>query len=85
MFDNIDNVGQKIKGVASATCFLGVLVSILGGGAISVEVNSIVGLITIVVGVVLSWAGSLMVYGFGELVENSKIIADGFSSTKPLT
>ncbi len=81
-----DYVGGKIKGFAVVVCWIGIICSCIvgimfiingvnanknyyGGGsgaALIVE-----GLVIIIVGSVSSWLGSLMTYGFGELVENS--------------
>ena len=37
------------------------------------EVGVLSGLLTIVLGALLSWVGSFVLYGFGEIVENSDI------------
>lgn len=81
-----DDVGNKIKGVASVLCWIGIICSILlglilisGGASLNSGYYSngagtaliIEGLIVMVVGCLFSWIGSLMVYGFGELIDNS--------------
>lgn len=43
------------------------------GGAI------IVGILIIVIGSILSWVSSFVLYGFGELVDNSRKVADRVS------
>lgn len=48
--------------------------------AISSAGGSIVaGILVIVLGSILSWVGSFVLYGFGELVDNSKKVADRVS------
>ncbi|MBR6806863.1 MAG: SHOCT domain-containing protein [Clostridia bacterium] len=81
-----NNIGGKIKGLAVFLAWVGIILSILSGiGILSTTskvgyysdsdlisgAGSLVGLITIVVGCLLSWVGSLVLYGFGQLVENS--------------
>ena len=81
-----NNIGGKIKGLAVFLAWVGNILSILSGiGILSTTskvgyysdsdlisgAGSLVGLITIVVGCLLSWVGSLVLYGFGQLVENS--------------
>ena len=41
-----------------------------------------VGLAVIAIGSLLSWVGSLTLYGFGELVENSTICAEALKIQK---
>ena len=78
-----DDIGKKIKGLATVIYVLGVIASVLGGGSIAFATREysrfgysftaggvITGLITMALGAVLSWAGSLSLYGFGELIDN---------------
>ena len=82
-----DDVGNKIKNVASVICWLGIISSCLIGIILisnGVELNNsyytkgsgtaliVSGIILMVAGSIVSWIGSIMVYGFGELVANSK-------------
>ena len=81
-----DNIGGKIKGLAKFVCWVGIIISVIAGIVLMVqgsEVNSYYysggagtgliagGLMTMILGSLLSWLGSLTLYGFGELVENS--------------
>ena len=66
------NVGGKIKAVAQVFTWIGIIGSIIGGLSM-MNANFIIGILTAVVGALLSWVGSLALYGFGELVENSDI------------
>lgn len=79
-----DNVGDKIKGVAKVFCWLGIIVSVLVGIVLMMvgvntrngEMTFIVGIVITVVGSLLSWIGSLITYGIGELVQNSCILTE---------
>lgn len=73
-----DNVGSKIKGLASFFCWGGIIASVVGGiwliGLLDEDLFW-VGIIVLILGSVLSWISSFVLYGFGELVTNSAIIA----------
>lgn len=72
-----DNVGSKIKALASFFCWGGIIASIIGGIIlIGLDEDLIfAGFAVIVIGSLLSWISSFVLYGFGELVANSAIIA----------
>lgn len=72
-----DNVGSKIKALASFFCWGGIIASIIGGIIlIGLDEDLIfAGIVVIVIGSLLSWISSFVLYGFGELVANSAIIA----------
>lgn len=72
-----DNVGSKIKALASFFCWGGIIASIIGGIIlIGLDEDLIfAGIAVIVIGSLLSWVSSFVLYGFGELVVNSAIIA----------
>ena len=74
------NIGGKIKGLAVFLCWAGIIVSILVGFIQLAKGSSlgkyggtmvVSGLLTAVIGSLLSWIGSFLLYGFGQLVENS--------------
>ena len=69
------NIGGKIKGLAVAICVLGIIASVISGiYLISLHESFILsGIITIVVGVLVSWLSVFTLYGFGELIENSQL------------
>lgn len=74
------NIGGKIKTLAVIFCVLGVLFSVISGiFTIVVDASTISvvkGILVILVGAVLSWIGSFVLYGFGQMVENSdKLVA----------
>ncbi|MBQ9867741.1 MAG: hypothetical protein IJM34_12055 [Lachnospiraceae bacterium] len=92
-----DEVGSKIKTVAKISCWIGIVSAIFIGFLVMSFINdfidgigrdenslgTIVGLVIIVVGSFVSWLLSLCVYGFGELVDNSSIIAKNSGGRSP--
>lgn len=74
-----DNIGAKIKMLAKVLCWIGIVASVISGIAIMAGTGSngvLPGLLTIVLGTLFSWIGSFVLYGFGEMVENSDIRTD---------
>lgn len=75
-----NNIGGKIKKLAAVLMVIGVLISLVSGIAM-MSMNdmmygrgTITGLLTIALGAVGSWAGSFVLYGFGELIERVQSI-----------
>jgi hypothetical protein len=81
------NIFGKIKALAKVIAWIGIIASVISGivmiassGTIGSYYGSgsgisvIAGLLTIVLGSVCSWAGSLVLYGFGELGENTAAV-----------
>ena len=68
-----DNIGGKIKALAQVVTWIGIIASIISGIAIiSIDDEMIfVGLMVMIFGALSSWASSFVLYGFGQLVENS--------------
>jgi hypothetical protein len=80
-----DNIGGKIKGLAKLVCWLG----IIGSGICGIVFEGATrsnggGLVIAIVGAVISWIGSFFIYGFGQLVENSDIIAEKIENLENL-
>lgn len=81
MFDNMfRNIGTKIKRITKSSCLFGMGLSIVGGliiavlGIVAGEGSLIItGLVIGVVGPAVSWLSSLVLYAYGEMVENSCI------------
>ena len=65
------NIGGKIKVTAKVFCWIGIIVSVVGG--LGMIVAGGVG--TALLGSLLSWVGSFVMVGFGELIENTAEIA----------
>ncbi len=77
-----ENVGKKIKTLATVVCVLGIIISILSGisdvffgGFFAGTEDVIVGILRMAGGSFASWIGSFFIYGLGELIENSAKIA----------
>ena len=71
-----DNVGTQIKSVARSVTWLGIIASVIGF-MVFIGNEDTIGLAfaVLIVGCIGSWLSSLTLYGFGQLVENSDIIA----------
>ena len=67
------NIGRKIKAVAKLSCWLLIAIFILLGITFIATDAVLIGIITIIAGFLVAWTGSFVLYGFGELVENSCI------------
>lgn len=70
------NIGTKIKTTAKVFAWVGIILSVLAGVALTMSAGFIGGILVAIVGSLLSWVGSLALYGFGELVENSDILTN---------
>ena len=69
------NIGGKIKGVAQFVTWLGIMASVVIFLILKND-NVLLGFVLLIVGCVGSWLSSLCLYGFGQLIENSDIIAE---------
>ena len=67
------NIGGKIKKIADWVLILGIISSIIWGIAIMVTDEELIleGFITMIVGSISAWLSSVLLYGFGQLIENS--------------
>ena len=70
------NIGGKIKTTAAVCCWIVIIASVISGIAMMANDMVAEGLIVIVVGALSGWISSFGLYGFGELIENSSIIAN---------
>lgn len=76
-----NNIGKKIKILAKVLAWIGIAASVISGlGMIIVSSRAggamaLIGILTMVLGSLLSWVSSFVLYGFGEIVENSALIA----------
>ena len=64
------NIGGKIKDLAEILCWIGVILSVIIALP-SLKLNILRGIITIVIGFLVSWLGTFLLYGFGELIEKT--------------
>lgn len=78
-----DNIGGKIQVLAKIICWIGIIACIIVGIIIIVNATQyrytrtdevFIGIVVIIGGSIFSWIGSFVLYGFGELVENSSLI-----------
>ena len=73
-----DNIGGKIKGWAKWIFAIEAIAAVIAGIVIMVENEGaiLVGLLVIIFGPIVAWVSSWLLYGFGQLIENSDIIAE---------
>ena len=64
------NVGHKIKFLADQLCVLGMLIFGIYG-IYFFQTNIILGIVIIALGCFGCWVGSLFMYGFGELIDET--------------
>ena len=86
------NIGRKIQIAGKVFCWLGILGAVLGGVAVWYTITTsdsamgiigiASGILTAILGALLSWVGSFTMVGFGKLVENSEIIADNIAKSQ---
>lgn len=84
MFSNISN---KIKTLAKVVCGIGIGVSVVVGLVLISEDEDTVfaGILVLLLGSILSWVGSFITYGFGEIIERLVNIDEKMSSTDGLS
>lgn len=82
------HIGGKIKILAQVLCYIGIAASVFAGIAVitmsrmaaaagtDTVATIAAGVIVMIAGSLLSWVGSFLLYGFGELVQNSSTIAE---------
>ena len=84
-----DNIGSKIKGLAKVTFYVEAVAAIIGGIALMVEDEDLaaMGLLLMIVGPLVAWVSTWLIYGFGELIDKACDIAQNtsVSTTKPTT
>ena len=66
-----DNIGSKIKMASQVICWVGIVSSVIGGIGAMLSGVFFGGLLLAILGSFVSWVGSFMTYGFGQMVENS--------------
>ena len=84
-------IGKKIQTLAKIFFGIGIGISILvwlvllATGIANEELGLVAyGILALIVGILSSWMGNVLFYGFGRLIENSEILANrtGESSTE---
>ena len=68
-----DNIGGKIKGLAKAAFIVEAIAAVLSGLVMFAEDDDmfLIALLVAIVGPIVAWVGSWLLYGFGQLIENS--------------
>ncbi len=86
------NISGKIKTLAQTICWIGIIISVIVGlyifittiiksnNAAIIVTGSLTGILYLIIGPILSWVGSFLMYGFGELIEKTCKIAQNTSS-----
>ncbi len=66
-------IGKKIKALAQIICVIGIGISIIIGILLMVRDDDMIfaGILILLLGSLLSWIGSFMTYGFGELIDKT--------------
>lgn len=77
-----DNIGEKIKSLAVVTTWIGIISSIIGGLFMLIN-GSVGGIFVMIFGSLGAWIGSFVLYGFGQLITNTDIIAAASQGTQP--
>ncbi|MBR2466782.1 MAG: hypothetical protein IKB38_07655 [Clostridia bacterium] len=75
-------IGKKIKLLAMVTAVVMALISVVGGFSIIAEgylEDVIAGLLVMLVGVLVAWVSSWVLYGFGELIDKTVSIEERLS------
>ena len=76
-----NNIGQKIKAAAKFLCWVGIISSIVVGftwmmlpwtvGTNNLVRETVCGILVMAIGPLVSWLWSIILYGFGQLIENT--------------
>ncbi len=81
------NIGRVIKIVAEVLFWVGIVASLIFGilvGTIEEDNTVFIGVLLMICGSISSWVTSLLVYGFGQLVENSDTLVQKESQAPQL-
>lgn len=65
-----DNIGSKLQKLAKVICWIGIILSVIGGIVMITQSQAILGIVYIILGPLLSWIGSWTMYGLGLVVES---------------
>ena len=72
-----NNIGQKICALTEILFWFDVAVSVVAGSLVVIAFEEVlIGIAIILVGALLSWVSSFLLYGFGELIRTNKEIAE---------
>ena len=76
-----DNIGDKIKGLAQMVFVVEAIAAVITGIALMASDEDLIlyGLLVLIAGPIIAWVSSWLLYGFGQLIENSDIIAEEYN------
>ena len=79
-----DNIGGKIKGLAKTIFIVESIATVITGIALMAtdEDMILVGLLVAILGPIVAWVSSWLLYGFGELIDKTCDIARNSSAGK---
>ena len=74
---NYENIGNKIKGLAQMAFVVETIAAVITGFTLMATDEDLIlyGLLVLIAGPIIAWVSSWLLYGFGQLIENSDIIA----------
>ena len=75
-----DDIGGKIKIIGQILCWLGIGCSLFVGGLYISQEQIVAGFLIATIGALVSWISAMMIYGFGQLIQNSDIIAENMEN-----
>ena len=79
-----NDIGKKIKMIAWGFAILGIAIPIMIGIALVVQEYELAGCIVLIGGPIVFVVSAFLIYGFGQLVENSdKMAGNAPSSSAP--
>ena len=78
---NYENIGDKIKGLAQMTFVVEAIAAVITGIALMASDEDLIlyGLLVLIAGPIIAWVSSWLLYGYGQLIENSDIIAEEYN------
>lgn len=68
-----DNIGGKIKGLAKVIFIIEAAICVIAGLVLASEDEA--GILLLLLGPAVAWISSWLLYGFGELIEKTSVIA----------
>ena len=76
-----DNIGEKIKGWAKWIFAIEAIAAVISGFVLMAQDEDmiLIGLLVAVFGPIVAWVSSWLLYGYGQLIENSDIIAEEYN------
>ena len=66
-----NDIGGKIKTLATVTCWIGIIGSVIYGIVLTIEADPLAGIGLMVIGALISWISCFVLYGYGELIDNT--------------